>query len=155
GLVPDRPVPLRYRASDAWDRRFLADAIDLGRDLDARSRGITGQLGPDQGRTAGFYRLVLPGLDREADFSQAMLDTTTADLTTGERLVGAVIAIEGRRGSFARRWTSTFAFRADGAAWGLVALDQGVTRAGSLVTDLDLALGRLTAPGAVAAPLGL
>ena len=155
GLVPDQPVPLRYRASDAWDRRSLGDAIDLGRDLDARSQGITSQLGPGQGRTAGFYQLVLPGLDSQPGFTQALLDGTTADLTTGERLVGAVIATEGRRGSFARRWAAVFAFRTAGAEWGLVALDQGVTSAGSLVGTLDQALGRLTAPGAVAAPLNL
>src|SRR5437660_150162 len=37
GLLPPRPTPLSYSASDPWDQRFLGDAIDLGNQLVARS----------------------------------------------------------------------------------------------------------------------
>lgn len=150
GLVPTRPSPLRYRDADGWDRRFLGEAIDLGRDLEARSRGITAQLPADAGTTPGFYRLVLPGLDREPAFTGALLDATPAP--SGERIVGAAIILAGRRGGFAERWRSAFSFRFEGAAWGLVALDQLVSSPASLVGTVDAALARaLTPAGTVAA----
>src|SRR4051812_14810015 len=141
GLVPSQATPLRYRDADNWDRRFLGRAIDLGRDLASRSRGLTGQLRPGEGRSAGFYRLLLPELAAQPGFSQALVAST--GLPPGENLVGAAIASRGRRGTFASRWDETFAFRDDGAEWGLVALDQQVRDTAGLVNDLDLALGRL------------
>src|SRR5205823_5710909 len=44
GVVPPKAEPLRLRATDAWDRRFLGDAIELTDQLQARSDGLTGQL---------------------------------------------------------------------------------------------------------------
>lgn len=140
GLV-DRVKPLDYRADDAWDERFLGDAIELGDELVARSRGFTAQLAPDQGQTAGFYRSLLPALTNETGFSQSLLDATPG--APGERLVGAAIAADGRRGTFAERWSAVFGFRNDGAQWGLVAKDQDVGRVG-LLSDIDAALGRAT-----------
>ena len=48
--------------------------------------------------------------------------------------------VQGRRGTFRERWEAVFAFRAAGAAWGLVALDQGVSSAPVLDT-IELAIG--------------
>ena len=39
------------------------------------------------------------------------------------------IAVTSRRGGFVHRWQSVFEFSAEGAHWGLVALDQRVSRA--------------------------
>jgi hypothetical protein len=154
GLLPDAGThapPLEYRASDRWDREFLGDWIALGDDLEARSNGLSGQIGPDQGRTAGFYRLLLPDLDAQPDFTQTLVDEQQS-VPPGERLVGAIIALAGtRHASFADRWTAAFTFRADGAEWGLVALDQRVRDRPALVTQMDAALSRVVSRPDVAA----
>lgn len=149
GLVPVEPVPLRYRDTDAWDRRFLGEAIDLGRDLAARSRGMTAQLGAAAGATPGFYRLLVPALEREPALTQALVDA--APPPVGERVVGAVIAAASRKGGFAQRWREVFAFRSAGAEWGLVALDQRVRDQRGLVASVDAALARALTPTGTAA----
>ncbi len=153
GLLPGRPSPLIFKPGDSWDQRFLGDAIDLGNQLVARSRGFTAQLGPGEGRSAGFYRQILPALANEPSFDVASLGP---DRSPGEALVGLAITVQGNRGSFADRLASVFAFHDDGAAWGLVALDQGVSRA-PLLSGVDEAIGRgplslAEAPPVVAAP---
>ena len=144
GLPPEAPRPLRYDPSDAWDRRFLAEAIDLGERLEALAAGYTQNVDDDEARTPTFYKEVLPGLTDEVEFTIDLLDR---DRPPGETLVGAAITDLGKRGTFAQRWASVFTFRDEGAAWGLVALDQGVDRGPLLgaVTDAvdssPLALG--------------
>ncbi len=138
GLLPGKPSPLIFKPGDSWDQRFLGDAIDLGNQLVARSRGFTAQLGPGEGRSAGFYRQILPALANEPSFDVASLGP---DRSPGEALVGLAITVQGNRGSFADRLASVFAFHDDGAAWGLVALDQGVSRA-PLLSGVDEAIGR-------------
>ena len=139
GLVPTTPVPLDYRADNPWDRRYLGDAIELGDELQARSQGFTAQLAPGEGHTAGFYRQLLPDLEGERAFDQGLIDP---GIPPGDTLVGAAIAAESRRGAFGDRWRGVFSFRAQGARWGLVALEQRVTRA-PLLSTVDAALGRL------------
>jgi hypothetical protein len=158
GLIPVKPVPLAYDVHNPWDRRFLGDAIELGDELAARSQGFTAQLAPDEGHTAGFYRQLVPDLDKERSFDQSLVDPAAAP---GETLVGAAIAVASRRGGFVQRWQSVFEFRTAGARWGLVALDQRVSRA-PLLSNIDEALGRAsttirptTQLAAPAAPLAL
>jgi hypothetical protein len=148
GFVPPNAAPLDYRADNPWDRRFLGDAIELGDELQARSQGFTAQLAPDEGHTAGFYRQLMPALDKEPAFGQALV---SPDLSAGETLVGAAISVQSREGDFASRWGSVFAFRSEGARWGLVALDQHVTR-GPLLSEVDDALGRRSVGTSAAAP---
>jgi len=153
GLLPGKPSPIIFKAGDSWDQRFLGDAIDLGNQLVARSRGFTAQLGPGEGRSAGFYRQILPDLGNEPSFDVASLGP---DRSPGEALVGLAITVQGNRGTFADRLASVFTFHDDGAAWGLVALDQGVSRA-PVLSRVDEAIGRgplslAEAPPAVAAP---
>lgn len=137
GLLPRRPAPLRYDdvEPDPWDRRFLGDAIDLGSELDRRARGFTGQLGARVAVDAPLLRRVLPRLAGESDFGDGLLGG--ADRTAGEALVGAAIVVEGGDASFRQRWDDVFAFRDDGARWGLVALDQQVQRDALLATIVD------------------
>jgi hypothetical protein len=155
GLLPLRPSPLRYEERDAWDRRFLGEAIDLGRELVAKSRGFTGQLRAGEGRTAGFYRLLLPALEDEASFGPALVDVELEDTgrSPGELLVGAAIAVAGEKGTFAPRWEAVFAFRDAGAEWGLVALDQDVDRS-PLVAAVDAAIGRASGGFVLGTPGG-
>lgn len=116
--------PLTYQADDPWDRRFLGEAMDLGARLEAIADAYTKNLNPGEGRTPGFFRLVLPGLEDEASLDDLV---RTVERPPGETLVGAAITELGRRGEFAARWTAVFGFRDEGAAWGLVALDQEVS----------------------------
>ena len=140
GQLPRRAVALVYddENPDPWDRRFLGEAIDLGEELDGKARGFTGQLGPRVTVDGSLLRRVLPPLAAESEFDDGLVQATWSP---GESLVGAAIAVERGAGSFRQTWTDVFAFRADGARWGLVALDQQVKRA-ALLTRLDDAFGR-------------
>ena len=138
GVLPARPSPITVDEDDAWDRRFLGVAIELDRQLETRSTGFTSQLAPDEGRTVGFFKQVLPKLADEPAFSAQLLE---AEREPGETLVGASIALVGTRGSFLSRWASSFAFREDGAAWGIVALDQAVKDVPGLTGTIDAAIG--------------
>lgn len=138
GVLPADPVPLRYDTADAWDRRFLAQAMELGEQLESRSQGFTNQLPPGQGTTPGFYRILLPTLEEEPAFGA---DLIPVDNDPGDTLVGAAITVSGTLGTFAERWGNVFRFRAEGATWGLVALDQQVNDATELVRTVDVAIG--------------
>jgi len=114
-----------YDPQDAWDRRYLGDAIELDQRLQSIAEAYTSTLQPGEGRTPGFFKLILPGLEDEDDFTAELLDVNRAP---GDTLVGAAITDLGRRGDFVERWGAVFGFRDEGAAWGLVALDQAVSR---------------------------
>lgn len=136
--VPGNVTPLEYSAGDAWDQRYLSDAIDLSNLLSGRSDGFAAQLGPTEGRSAGFFGDLFPRLAAEPAFTASLLNPIRSP---GETLVGAAITLEGTRGTFAERWASVFGFRDQGAPWGLVARDQGVDRA-AIVRVIDEAISR-------------
>jgi len=144
-----------YDPTDAWDRRYLGDAIDLGQRLQSIADAYTSSLAPGEGRTPGFFRLILPGLEDENDFGPELLDR---ERPPGETLVGAAITDLGERGSFRERWRAVFGFRDEGAEWGLVALDQAVSRTPLLgavteaVSASPLAFGPTTTSTSVPAP---
>ena len=138
GEVTGGPVPLAYVASDPWDQRFLGDAIDLGNQLVARSSGFTAQLRPGAGRTTGFYRVLFPVLEREPAFGEGSLNLSRPP---GENMVGLAIVVESTKGVFTDRLRAVFGFRDQGADWGLVAADQGVSRA-PLVSGVDRAIAQ-------------
>lgn len=146
GRPPRIPRPLDYDANDPWDRRFLGAAIDLGRTLEAMASGYTQNLNRGEGRTPGFFRIVLPGLRDEPSFGADLIDLAMAP---GETLIGAAIAELGTRGDFVARWHAVFGFRTAGAEWGLVALDQAVSRT-PLLGSIEQAVG--TSPLTFAAP---
>ena len=152
GVLPAHVSPISYSGHNAWDRRYLGVAIELGDQLQARSDGLTSTLEPGEGKSAGFYSTVLPALAHEREFRPALLSSSRP---AGETLVGATLAELGRQGSFTDRWQRTFVFRDEGATWGLVALDQGVTDVTKVTGNLDAAIGRapllLAAPAPVAA----
>jgi hypothetical protein len=155
GALPDTPEALGYDAADSWDRRFLGAAIELGEELEAKSEGFARSLRPGEGRTPGFYRLLLPPLEDEEAFGEEMLADESFD--PGDLLVGATIVVSGRLGTFAERWASVFAFKDQGAKWGLVALDQQVNDLQAIVATVDTAIGKqqfqFTEPVQVAAPV--
>jgi hypothetical protein len=132
------PRPLTVVDSDAWDRRFLGEAMDLTVALDRYIRGYSPSLAPGEGRTVGFYRSLLEPLANQQDFETPMLDEKRMG-NPGDTLVGAAIAGLGTHDTFKQRWTNGFAFHDAGAGWGLVALDQGVA-SDPLLRALDAAL---------------
>jgi hypothetical protein len=141
GVLPGRPSPLALDATDPWDNRFLGLAIDLSQELQQDSDGFSSNLASGSGRSVGFFKQVLPALADQPAFQPDLIDQARQP---GETLVGAAIALTGVRGDFTSRWSSVFSFRNDGAAWGLVALDQAVTDAPRLSTTVQAALGRAT-----------
>lgn len=141
--LPQAAVPLRYQDKDPWDRRFLAEAIDLGNVLQARSEAGTNQF-RGQGASVGFYRLLFPELAGVTEFDRSLID---AARPPGENIVGAAIALKGRQGGFAQRWERIFSFRSEGATWGLVAFDQQVHKVPDLVRRIDDAFGGAGLPG--------
>ncbi|MBV9936300.1 MAG: hypothetical protein JO367_18540, partial [Actinobacteria bacterium] len=153
GVLPAHVNPMSYDEHNEWDRRYLGVAIELADQLQARSDGLTSTLQPGEGRSSGFFSTVLPALAHERDFKPALLSVARAP---GETLIGATLAEVGRQGTFAQRWTRAFDFRDEGATWGLVALDQGITDVTKVTGNLDAAIGRapllLAAPAPVAAP---
>ena len=130
------PEPITFDGTDEWDRRYLGEAIAFGERLEALARGYTSDLPPGAGRSLSFFQSVLPALADERELGEDLLDPAR---TPGETLVGAAITVQGRQGTFRERWQEVFAFRAAGAAWGLVALDQGVSAAPVLDT-IELAI---------------
>lgn len=140
------PEPITFDGSDEWDRRYLGEAIAFGERLEALARGYTSDLPPGAGRSLSFLQSVLPALADERELGEDLLDPAR---TPGETLVGAAITVQGRQGTFRERWQEVFAFRAAGAAWGLVALDQGVSAAPVLDT-IELAIG--ASDGAATSP---
>lgn len=138
--VPRRPSPLVYdqQSPDAWDSRYLGAAIDIGQQLDRRSAALTAQLIQPR-PTATYLAGLLPALGRQPGFGDDLLPATAV----GETLVGASIALGARPRNFVAGWRGVFDFRAEGARWGLVALDQRARR-GEVVAGLDAVLGRVT-----------
>ncbi|MGI8984828.1 MAG: hypothetical protein ACR2HM_09905 [Acidimicrobiales bacterium] len=148
GQFPTSTTPLEFSGSDAWDLRYLSDAMDLSNQLAGRSSGFSSQLSPTEGRSATYFRDLLPQLADEPSFTA---DLVSPARSPGDTLVGAAIALVGADGSFAERWAAVFGFRDQGAAWGLVALDQGVSRVPLLAT-LDGAIRRAPAQFAAGPP---
>ena len=150
GVFPATVSPLEYAPSDDWDRRYLSDAMELSNQLSARSDGFTAQLGPTDGRSFNYFRDLFPGLTAEPAFVASMVNPSRQ---SGETLVGAAIALEGKQGTFAERWAAVFAFRDQGAPWGLVALDQGVSRA-AVLPAVESAISRGPTSFAAGPPTG-
>lgn len=131
------PAPISYDGDDAWDRRYLGEAHAFGERLESLSRGYTAELQTSTGLSTDFYASVLPALEREPGFTDDLLEQGRP---AGEVLVGAAIAVSATDGTFRDRWTAIFDFRSQGASWGLVALEQGVS-ATPLLDSIELAVG--------------
>ncbi|HUR78672.1 MAG TPA: hypothetical protein VMZ22_12050 [Acidimicrobiales bacterium] len=107
-------APLVINATDTWDRKFLGDAIELDAALSARSRGITMQL-------AGRGKELIGQVAATAGWSDL---TVLASQPIGEFVVAAELARAAKLGDDAV--PAALRLRADGASWGLIALEQGV-----------------------------
>jgi hypothetical protein len=152
--VPDlgRPRPARpvdYDESDPWDRRYLGAAMSFDDELERLADDLTSRLPEGEGRTIGFLRLVLPGLEDEAGLDDADISQSLVDRRPGDNVIGAAITDLGERGSFEERWADVFGFRDEGAAWGIVALDQAVRSEpvlGTVEQAFDTSFDEVVAP---------
>lgn len=138
GLLPGRPSPLVMTPSDPWDQRYLAAAIDASQPLEDLARGFSAQVPSATVSTVGFYQQLLPGLAEQSGFGEASI----GNRPPGETLVAAAIALLGQRDNFEARYANALSFRADGAQWALVALDQQVASLPALVERVRQAAGQ-------------
>ena len=138
GVAPDA-TPLRISDTDSWDVRFLGPALDLTRELDDRSRYVDAN-SPPTSTSAVFYRHAFQPLSTNASFDDALLRSASAagPPQPGDAFVVTAIALSGP-GSFPDRWHAAFALRAQGAQWGIVAVDQRANPTG-VVGLLDAAV---------------
>ena len=147
GSPPADTPPLTYQAGDPWDRRFLGDAMALGERFESFAFTLTASLGGGSRFDAAFLRRVIRGLDDEPAFTDSLIDSARP---AGDTIVGASIVALGRKGAFPDRWNAVFSFRDEGAAWGLVLLDQAVsqgpaaTSIGNTVRESEVALSETT-----------
>jgi hypothetical protein len=130
GRPPTSPSPIDLLASDPWDRRFLGEAIDVGGRLDSLSAAFTAE--HQRPMTETDIGVLLPALASEPELASWLRDDVRL---AGEVLVGAAMVTLGAS------WDDTFAFRDDGAGWGVVALDRGLDPANVFDAVQD-ALGR-------------
>jgi uncharacterized membrane protein YgcG len=135
GRPPRAPRPVEPNLEDNWDQRYLGAAMVLDKELQVMADQLTGLLPEGEGRTVGFLKDVLPSLEDEPGLAQGLIDL---DRDPGDTLVGAAITDLGKRGDFTDRWGAVFDFRDEGAAWGIVALDQAV-RSAPLVGSVEQA----------------
>jgi hypothetical protein len=151
--LPVQAVPLHYQDSDTWDHQYLAEAIGISTQLGAVATGFNAQVPVSQGTTAAFYEALLPTLNAQPDFDiafQALQQVPTAGSAglakPGDYLIASVIALRGSRGTFENRLSDELAFSAQGAPWGFVAYDQGVTDLSGVLNDVLAAVSRATLP---------
>src|SRR5207302_6199860 len=67
GVLPARSTPIAYDPDFAWDRRYLAAAVELGDELTNPVEPFTRSLLPGEGHSPGFFRLLLPALERQPE----------------------------------------------------------------------------------------
>ncbi|HEX4821092.1 MAG TPA: hypothetical protein VFV00_12895 [Acidimicrobiales bacterium] len=145
GRPPMDFAPLALDENDAWDRRFLGDAIDLDHTLDSYIQSSV-TLGTANATTPAYYRSLVPSLANESGLTADLL--ASSPHSPIDTIIGGAIAGLGHQGDFADRWRRVFAFKDAGARWGLVALDQQVEGA-ALLREVQSALN--TAPLSFAA----
>jgi hypothetical protein len=145
-LGPDG-LPLRYEADDAWDRRYLGEALTI----DAQIVPLLAALGTERGDVfldPAALREAVPGLPAGGDLADRL--ATVDDGGTALVLAAIATAVDDR--SVTAAWDRAAGFQGDGALWGLTALDQGA-RSGDVLPVLRAALDTLDleAPTAAAA----
>jgi hypothetical protein len=116
--------PLRYDREDAWDRRYLRDAMVLDERLASVLPGLVDRSRRDGGTVASLVA-VLGAVDGMPS-RRTLSPLVDPDRPLDDVLVGATIS-RLAEGDFAAQWRGAFRFRDAGATWGLVTLDRGLT----------------------------
>jgi hypothetical protein len=118
-------APLVINAADKWDRKFLGTAIELDAALNARSRGLTAQVGGDGGAV----------IDKVIAATGFQGLTALRDEPAGEFVVAAELASAEHLGSEAVK--AALKLREEGASWGLIALEQGLHTLPATLDGID------------------
>lgn len=140
GALGRRDLPVEYSADDPWDRRFLADALLVDRQLGPLLGAFDASAGVDPATIEGLRRA------RPALPTGGLAELVAVAPTGSAALVTAVLADLGTGGSFPARADAIQRFRDDGAPWGLVTIDQGVAP-DDLLTAVRSAIDRLGPDG--------
>jgi hypothetical protein len=154
---PLAAVPLHYSAKDAWDVLYLGAAVSISSDLAAAAAGFNAQVPATMGDTASFYQQLVPTLGGQSDFVATFDAIEQSEpaanvVKPGDYLIASVIALRGNQGSFARRLIGALTFSAQGAPWGFVAYDQGVTDLDGVFNDVLAGIGRASLPFSTTSP---
>lgn len=150
--LPVQALPLQYLDTDPWDRLYLAEAATISTQLAAAAAGFNAQVPANAGTSAGFYEQLLPSLNGQPDFQSAFDQVRSQQpagplaAKPGDYLIAAVIALRGKHGTFSTRLNNELVFAAQGAPWGFVAYDQGVTDLSGVLNDVLAAIGRASLP---------
>lgn len=131
GILPRSEKPLSITYTDRWDRRFLQEAIDLDIRLQNFGRGLESQLGARSGLE--FFTAVMPGTD--VTFLLPHGASRRSDV-----LIGMAIALEAVVDPLRLQslFDGVFGLWNDGASWGLIAYERGVTQIGLFARLLDM-----------------
>jgi len=117
--------PIRFRADDPWDRRYLGDAIALDRRLAQLLPGFQRSALHHGGGAQGLAAML--GRVDGMPSARSLTRLVDPDRPLQDVLLGATIASLADGGSYAHRWSEALRFRDAGATWGLVALDRRVS----------------------------
>ena len=138
GRLPPAPRPLQLTGGgDAWDHRFLQDAIDLDARLANFGGGLDAQLGGASG--VAFFQLVIP------DTTQVGYVAPYSDLPRSDVLIGFVLASSAAAASHAdlqATFSRVMALWQAGESWGILAREYNVS-ADAVVTGLLAAIRRV------------
>ena len=118
-----------------WDRRYLAPALTLDRELGPLARGMRAD-GVDPKDLLDAVRLTVPSHPGAATVTR-LVHRRSPRLDDG---IGLAVVGSGQKGTFAHRWARAVAFHDAGATWGLVAMDIGAAPtdvAGALRDAID------------------
>ncbi len=116
GSTSGRVSPLTLNPADAWDRQYLGVAIELDRALTERSRGLTLQ---SDGSTADVQARLLDVLSSWSEL------VPLGDTAVGEAIIAAELATAARLDTAGLH--EMLLWRADGASWGIIAFELGLT----------------------------
>lgn len=116
GSTSGRSLPLALDSTDTWDRQYLGVAIELDRGLNERSRGISLQAEGSGAAVKSQLASLLSGWNEL---------TALGDNAVGEAVVAAELATAAKLDESGVR--ELLMWRADGAPWGLIAYQLGMT----------------------------
>jgi hypothetical protein len=117
--------PIRFRADDPWDRRYLAEAITLDGRLAEILPGLMRSASRHGGDAQGLAAML--GRVDGMPSGRQLARLVDPDRPLEDVLLGATIASLADGGPYEARWSAALRFRDAGATWGLVAMDRGVS----------------------------
>jgi hypothetical protein len=145
------PRPYRIDDGDAWDRRYLADVVELELQLQRYADALRAQTAGQRPRSAYFSDLAE---GEDVGFMRSYLESETP---TTDLIIGFTIASVDRQPSLRASFRHAFLLREDGGQWGVVSTLLGV-ESRPLLADLErlgsdiLAAGQGRATGVTFGP---